>query len=137
MKGPARGFSSRAYRGRGCGRKDLRHWSQRREAKSVPRMEQNPAHMASSTMIPNMLTLKITRRDDGRYVTQQSGSSDGPLGVDADLNQALGTAVREATRISREAKCRVAIDVELANGNFRRDQIVNPPLRIRRVSKPA
>ena len=81
-----------------------------------------------------MLTIKITRRDDGRYVTQHaiSGSSDSPLGVDADLNQALGTAVREATRISREDRVRVAIDVELANGNFRRDQIVNPPLLIRR-----
>jgi hypothetical protein len=83
---------------------------------------------------PSMLTLQITRRDDGRYITQHaiSGSSDSPLGVDADLNQAIGTAVREATRISQEDRCRVAIDVQLANGNFRRDQIVNPPLRIRR-----
>jgi hypothetical protein len=56
------------------------------------------------------------RRDDGRYVTQRaiSGSSDSPLGVDTDLSQALGTAVREATRISQEDGCRVAIDVELA-----------------------
>jgi hypothetical protein len=83
-------------------------------------------------MTPSMLTLRITRRDDGRYVTSQSGSSDSPLGVDTDLNQALGTAVREATRISRDDRCRVAIDVELANGNFRRDQIVNPPLLKRR-----
>jgi streptomycin 6-kinase len=36
------------------------------------------------------------------------------------------------TRISREDRRRVAIDVELANGNFRRDQIVNPPLLMKR-----
>jgi hypothetical protein len=47
---------------------------------------------------PSMLTLKITRRDDGRYVTQLTKSGDGSLGVDADLNQAIGTAVREASR---------------------------------------
>jgi hypothetical protein len=79
-----------------------------------------------------MLTLQIRKRGDGRFVTTRTESADDPLGVDADLNQAIGTAVREATRISREDRCRVAIDIELANGNFRRDQIVNPPLLKRR-----
>jgi len=81
-----------------------------------------------------MLTLQITKRDDGRYITQRaiSDSGDGPMGVDPSLDQALWTAVREATRISKEERCRVAIDVELASGNFRRDQIINPPLLLTR-----
>lgn len=83
------------------------------------------------------LTLQIRRRSDGRYLTTNAGSGDGPLGVDGNLNQAIGTAVREATKISDDEQCRVAIDVELANGNFRRDQIINPPLQIRRKSRPA
>jgi hypothetical protein len=84
------------------------------------------------TMTTTILTLQITRRRDGRFVTKRANSGDDPLGVDSSLSQALVTAVREATRISRENRCRVAIDVELANGNFRRDQIVNPPLLMRR-----
>jgi hypothetical protein len=80
-------------------------------------------------MATSMLTLQITKRDDGRFITKRIHSADDPLGVDSSLNQALGTAVREATRMSKEDRCRVAIDVETATGNFRRDQIINPPLR--------
>jgi hypothetical protein len=87
-------------------------------------------------MATSMLTLQITKRADGRFITKRIHSADDPLGVDSSLNQALGTAVREATRISKEDRCRVAIDVETATGNFRRDQIINPPLRVRRNPRP-
>jgi hypothetical protein len=83
-------------------------------------------------MPAELVTIQILRRSDGRFITQRTNSGDGPLGVDGNLNQALGTAVREATRLSKENRCRVAIDVELANGYFRRDQIVNPPLLVNR-----
>ena len=82
-----------------------------------------------------ILTIQIRRSADGRFITV-GNDTDSPLGVDASLSQALGTAVREATRISKDDRRRVAIDVELANGNFRRDQIVNPPLLIRRSPRP-
>lgn len=39
-----------------------------------------------------------------------------------------GDAPAYAT-ISHDEQCRVAIDVELANGNSRRDRIINPPLQ--------
>jgi hypothetical protein len=58
------------------------------------------------------LTLQIRRRSDGRYLTTKAGSGDGPLGVDGNLDQAIGTAVRETTKISHDEQCRVAIDVE-------------------------
>ena len=83
------------------------------------------------------LTLQILRRSDGRYLTTKAGSGDDPLAVDGNLDQAIGTAVREATKISQDEECRVAIDVELANGHFRRDQIINPPVQIRRKPSPA
>jgi len=84
-----------------------------------------------------VITLQIVRRSDGRYLTKKAGSGDDPLGVDTNLNQAIGTAVREATRISQDERCRVAIDVELASGMFRRDQIVNPPVAFNRRPRPA
>jgi hypothetical protein len=90
-------------------------------------------------MATSIITLHIMRRADGRFATQCPNNRDAALGVDASLEQALKIAVREATRISKEERCRVAIDVELASGSFRRDQIVNLPLRIRRnfgASKP-
>jgi hypothetical protein len=83
-----------------------------------------------------MLTLQIMRRSDGRYLTKKAERGDGPLGVDSNLNQAMATAVREATKISHDEQCRVAIDIELANGNFRRGQIISPPLHIRRKPRP-
>ena len=90
----------------------------------------------SMTNAKRMLTVQIVRRSDGHYLTKKTQNGDDPLGVDGNLNQAIGTAVREATRISHDEQCRVAIDVELANGNFRRDQIINPPLKIRRKPRP-
>jgi hypothetical protein len=92
--------------------------------------------MPSRTMAPPILTLQIRRRADGQFITV-ANDPNSPLGVDTSLSQALGTAVREATRISKDDRQRVAIDVELANGNFRRDQIVNPPLLLRKNPRPA
>jgi hypothetical protein len=88
-------------------------------------------------MSAQLRTLRILRRPDGRFVTNGANPEENPLGVDTSLAQAIGTAVREATRLSRGDGCRVAIDVELANGYFRRDQIVNPPLLMRRNPRPA
>jgi hypothetical protein len=95
------------------------------------------APCVSMTKTKPIFTLQIVRRSDGRYLTQRTQSGEEPLGVDSNLNQAIGTAVREATKISHDEQCRVAIDIELANGNFRRDQIINPPLQIQRKPRPA
>jgi len=81
--------------------------------------------------------LKVIRRDDGRFVTQTAVKGDSPLGVDTTLNQAIGTAVREATALSRELRCRVAIQVEQPNGSFKLDQVVNPPVAFDRKPRPA
>jgi hypothetical protein len=83
-----------------------------------------------------MLAPQIMRRSDGRYLAKKAQSGYDPLGVGGNLNQAIETAVREATEISHDKQYRVALGVELANGNFRRDQIVNPPLRNRRKPQP-
>jgi hypothetical protein len=84
----------------------------------------------------SIITLQITNRDDGRFVTERTNLGSEPLGVDSSLSQAIGTAVREATHISKHDRCRVAIDVEQPNGAFKRDQIINPPLAIRRNPRP-
>jgi hypothetical protein len=74
--------------------------------------------------------LKVLRRADGRFITQSAIKGEGPLGVDTTLNQAVGTAVREATAMSRDLRCRVAIQVEQPNGSFMLEQVVNPPVTI-------
>jgi hypothetical protein len=80
--------------------------------------------------------LKVTRREDGRFVTQSAIKGDSPLGVDGNLNQAIGTALREATAMSRDLRCRVAIQVEQPNGSFRLEQVVNPPVAFNRKPRP-
>jgi hypothetical protein len=82
------------------------------------------------------IVLRIERRDDGKFVTKSPNPNDNPLGVGANLNQAIGAAVREATALSREARCPVTIMVEQQNGRFKREQIVNPPVAVRRRSGP-
>lgn len=72
-------------------------------------------------------TLRIHRRPDGRFVTRNERPTDSPLGVDSSLSQAMGTATREATAISREAGCRVIIEVEQANGKWKRETAMDPP----------
>ena len=79
-----------------------------------------------------MQTIEISRRADGKLITRLANSTDSPLGVDTSLDQAIGTAVREATRISKEEKCAVAINVEDARGQFRRNQLVRAPAKINR-----
>jgi hypothetical protein len=53
------------------------------------------------------------------------------------VNQAIGTEVREATLLSRLEKCRVVIEVEQPNGKFKREQIISPPVSLRRNPHPA
>ena len=81
--------------------------------------------------------LRISCRADGKFVTLTENPQDSPLGVDASLNHAIGTAVREATIISRSSRCRVAICVEKPNGHYRTEQLINPPRAIRRNPRPA
>ena len=86
-----------------------------------------------------MQALLVSKRADGRFATTLQGAKDSPLGVDPSIDRAIGTAVREAILISRADRISVAIDVEDADGRVRRDQIVRPPLKLRRnpgASKP-
>jgi hypothetical protein len=87
--------------------------------------------MAAQTRV-----LRIRRREDGRFVIQ-GHSWEAPVGVDANLDMAIGSAVREATVISRDEHCRVLIQVERLNGSFKREQIINPPVHIQRNPRPA
>jgi hypothetical protein len=77
-------------------------------------------------------TLRIHRRPDGRFVTEGENPGESPLGVDGSLGQAIGTAVREAIAMSRMEHCRVIIAVEKPNGRYQQEQIINPPVIIRR-----
>jgi hypothetical protein len=69
---------------------------------------------------------RVHRRADGAYVSRNEIATDGPLGVDYSLSQALGTAKREATVASR-AGCRVLIEVRDAGGEWRQIDVVEPP----------
>jgi hypothetical protein len=71
--------------------------------------------------------IRVHRRHDGRYVCCNEVPTDGPLGVDASLSQALGTAMREATSASRATGCRVRIEVMDAGGKWREIDAVDPP----------
>jgi hypothetical protein len=54
-------------------------------------------------------TLRIWQRPDGRYEIRNANPLAGPLGVDTSKNQAIGSALREAKRISKRDNCRVSI----------------------------
>lgn len=71
--------------------------------------------------------LRVHRRPDGRYETRNERPTDSPLGVDASLNMARGTAYREATMISREEGCRVDIEVQHPDGTWKAETPVEPP----------
>ena len=70
--------------------------------------------------------IRVYHREDGRYVSRNEMATDSPLGVDATLNAALGTAKREATLASREGYP-VRIEVQDAGGKWREVETVKPP----------
>ena len=78
---------------------------------------------------PLQRTFRIHRRDDGRFVTRNEHPKDSPLGVDASLNMALGTAHREAIATSRDEHCVVVVEVEQADGKWKRHNVVQPPAK--------
>jgi hypothetical protein len=88
--------------------------------------------MAVSTRI-----LRIYHRLDGRFETRNQSRTDSPLGVDTNLNHAIGTAVREANMLAKAIGCRVVIEVQNLNGTFKREQIVNPPAKMNKGKRPA
>jgi hypothetical protein len=81
-------------------------------------------------------TIRIYHRPDGRFETRNGSRTDSPLGVDSNLNQAIGTAVREATMSTKAIGCRVVIEVQNPNGSFKREQIVNPPAKMNKGTRP-
>jgi hypothetical protein len=82
-------------------------------------------------------TLRIERRPDGRFVTRGDVPADSPLGVDSCLSKAIGTAIREATMLSRQNGWQIGIEVEQDRGGFKIEQIVNPPLKLNRKPRAA
>jgi hypothetical protein len=70
--------------------------------------------------------LRIHRRIDGRYESRNDIPGDSPLGVDYSLDQALGTAQREAMLASRDG-CRVRIEIQDKNQNWKQIDVVEPP----------
>ena len=78
------------------------------------------------------LILRVKRREDGKFVAENPRADDQPLAITETLTQAIGVAFREAVRISRDERFRVSIDVELPDGQFRRERIINPPVLKRR-----
>jgi hypothetical protein len=70
--------------------------------------------------------LRIYRRTDGKYESRNDVPGDSPLGVDYSLNQALGTAQREATLASSKG-CRVRIEIQDRNNEWKPIDVVEPP----------
>ena len=70
---------------------------------------------------------RIHRLPDGRFESRNEYPTDSRLGVDNNLGQAIDTAVREATLVSKELNCRVVVEVQQQNVKFRQEQVVNPP----------
>lgn len=56
-------------------------------------------------------TIRIWKRPDGRFEIRNANPNDSPLGVDRNIDIAIGSARREATRISNDDNCRVSIRV--------------------------
>jgi hypothetical protein len=79
---------------------------------------------------PSAVSLDIQRRANGRYVIRSPDPNDSPLGVDTSIHQAIGTAVREATALSRVSRRPVSIMVEQDSGRFKLEQIVKPPVKV-------
>ena len=75
---------------------------------------------------PGQRIIRIHDRADGRYVTRNDRPGDSPLGVDASLNLALGTARREATMAARNEGCRVVVQV-LRGSRWTQVDSVEPP----------
>lgn len=71
-------------------------------------------------------SIRIHRRLDGKFVSRGESPSDSPLGVDSNLHVAIGSALREATLMSRDG-FRVIIEVEQENGQWKQEGIVEPP----------
>lgn len=74
------------------------------------------------------LTFRVHREGPNRFVTRGENPKDSPYGVDRDISNAVGSAVREATLASRSG-ARVFIEVEQPNGRWKRECIVEPPAR--------
>jgi len=69
---------------------------------------------------------RISQRADGRFESRNEHPTDSPLGVDYSLNQAIGTAKREATLASR-AGCKVVIKAQQPNGTWKKIDVIRPP----------
>jgi hypothetical protein len=84
-----------------------------------------------------MARVRVLRHPDGKFLLVGDTPDDGPLGVSASVDQAIGTAVREATGRSRTEGCRVLLQIEPPNGTFKTEQIVNPPVAVRHNPRTA
>lgn len=71
-------------------------------------------------------TIRIHQRPDGRHETRNETPTDSTLGVDASLNQALGTAHREATLASLDGY-QVKIEVQVKGNKFKQVDVILPP----------
>lgn len=79
--------------------------------------------------MPKVRTYRVHRRSDGRFESRNENPTDSPLGVDNNLNMAIGSAYREANMTARAEGCRVVIEVQKPNGKFKRETVVEPPRR--------
>lgn len=70
--------------------------------------------------------VRIHLRPDGRFETRNEKPTDSPLDVDNSMNQALGTAKREATTVSLDG-CRVRIEVQTTKKRWKQVDVVYPP----------
>lgn len=76
--------------------------------------------------MPKPRTFTIHRRPDGKFESRNENPRDSPLGVDRDINMAIGSTVREATLTARTEGCRVVIKVQQPNGKFKREKVIEP-----------
>jgi hypothetical protein len=85
-------------------------------------------------MVTQTLTLQISRRPDGQFVTMSQASV---LATDISVGKAIASAIREGITISRERRCRVVIAIQQPGGQFRDEQIINPPVKVRQNPRPS
>ena len=78
-------------------------------------------------------TIRIHQRPDGKFESRNGNPKDSPLGVDTNLNMAIGSARREATMLARDEDCTVVIEA-MVDKHWTEIDRVEPPRNKRAIA---
>ncbi len=78
-------------------------------------------------------TLRIHQLPDGKFEARNGNLKDSPLGVDPNLNMAIGSARREAAMLARDEDCTVVIEAMVDKYWIEIDR-VEPPRNKRAIA---